>query len=67
MDERNNGNDGQSAAAATSSVSAASSTSGSAIDIEKLAEKVYQLMRNDARLERARGKTPGRGTRDIRR
>ncbi len=26
-----------------------------AIDIEKLAEKVYQLMRADARLARARG------------
>ena len=61
MSERNNGNGGQSAPASTPSAS------GSAIDIEKLAEKVYQLMRNDARLDRARGKTPRRGTRDIRR
>ena len=30
---------------------------GKAIDIEKLAEKVYQLMRADARLGRARGQT----------
>jgi hypothetical protein len=28
---------------------------GSAIDIEKLAEKVYQLMRAEARLSRVRG------------
>ena len=28
-----------------------------AIDIEKLAEKVYRLMRADARLARARGQT----------
>jgi hypothetical protein len=35
-----------------------------AIDLEKLAEKVYQLMRQEARLARARGQgrppTPGR-------
>lgn len=30
---------------------------GKAINIEKLAEKVYQLMRAEARLGRARGQT----------
>ncbi len=33
----------------------ASSTAGPSIDIEKLAEKVYQLMRAEVRLARARG------------
>ncbi len=36
------------------------SSTGSSIDIEQLVEKVYQLMRRDARLERARGKKPER-------
>ena len=36
------------------------SSISSSIDIEQLVEKVYQLMRNDARLERARGKKPER-------
>jgi len=31
-----------------------------AIDIEALAERVYRLMREEARLERARGVTVGR-------
>ena len=61
MGEHINGNGGQTAPASMSSAS------GSAIDIEKLAEKVYKLMCDDARLDRARGKTPRRGTRDIRR
>ncbi len=33
----------------------ASSTAGPTIDVEKLAEKVYQLMRAEVRLARARG------------
>ena len=37
------------------------STGSQTIDIEKLAEKVYQLMHADTRLQRARGVT--RGTR----
>lgn len=40
----------------------ASSGQNTAIDLEKLAEKVYQLMRADARLTAARGqkRRPGR-------
>jgi hypothetical protein len=33
----------------------AASTASATIDIEKLAEKVYQLMREEIRLARARG------------
>jgi hypothetical protein len=33
----------------------AASTASAAIDIEKLTEKVYQLMREEVRLARARG------------
>ena len=33
----------------------------SAIDVEALAEKVYRLMCEQARLERGRGEKPGRG------
>ena len=61
MGEPDNGNAGQPAAASMSS------TTGSSIDIEKLVEKVYRLMREDARLDRARGKMPRQGTRNIRR
>ena len=61
MGEPSNDNAGQPVPASTSSAT------GSSIDIEKLAEKVYQLMRDEARLDRARGKLPRRCVRDIRR
>ena len=48
MDEPRNGAGGGSA-------QHAASTASPAIDIEKLAEKVYQLMREEIRLARARG------------
>lgn len=35
----------------------------SAINVEALAEKVYRLMCEQARLERVRGERPGRGHR----
>jgi hypothetical protein len=38
-----------------------SAAAGSSIDIEALAEKVYRLMCEQARLERVRGARPGRG------
>ena len=38
-----------------------SATAEPSIDIEALAEKVYRLMREQARLERVRGERPGRG------
>ena len=63
MGELNNGNAGQPTPVSTASTP----STGSSIDIEQLAEKVYQLMRDDARLDRARGKLPGRCVRDIRR
>lgn len=47
-------------ATSTTGISAqeqAGSGQSKAIDIEKLAEKVYQLMRAEARLGRARGQT----------
>ncbi|HLI05067.1 MAG TPA: hypothetical protein VKV40_00695 [Ktedonobacteraceae bacterium] len=50
----NNGNNQQAAVPS-------SAATGSAIDIEALAEKVYRLMREQARLERVRGEKPGHG------
>jgi hypothetical protein len=51
--------DGQGATSPGSSAGSSPAPSGgaqaAAIDVEKLAEKVYQLMRQEARLARARG------------